>query len=166
MEWRPSGWSVCLPLLIFPCTIKSRSSSLALAHPCGLGNRAGKRLWSYHQKAFGALTMLFGHQEDQSAPKKLSDEVLVLLSVWSEVEIIYIRSSWCHCHPIISCFIKIQNGLNFCANLTRLSWKKRLLNRSFVFLQHQKAGVHATMPLHSGVRWCESRKDKACGKLF
>jgi len=27
MEWRPAGWSVCLPLLIFPCTIKSRSSS-------------------------------------------------------------------------------------------------------------------------------------------
>jgi len=25
--------SVCLPLLIFPCTIKSRSSLLALAHP-------------------------------------------------------------------------------------------------------------------------------------
>ena len=23
MEWRPAGWSVCLPLLIFPCTIKS-----------------------------------------------------------------------------------------------------------------------------------------------
>jgi len=27
MEWRPTGWSVCLPLLVFPCTIKSRSSS-------------------------------------------------------------------------------------------------------------------------------------------
>jgi len=33
MEWRPAGWSVCLPLLIFPCTIKSRSSLLAPAHP-------------------------------------------------------------------------------------------------------------------------------------
>jgi len=28
MEWRPAGWSVCLPVLIFPCTIKSRSSLL------------------------------------------------------------------------------------------------------------------------------------------
>ena len=28
MEWRPAGWSMCLPLLIFPCTIKSRSSLL------------------------------------------------------------------------------------------------------------------------------------------
>ena len=32
MEWRPAGWSVCLPLLISPCTIKSRSSLLAPAH--------------------------------------------------------------------------------------------------------------------------------------
>ena len=35
MEWRPAGWSVCLPLLIVLCTIKSRSSLLALAHPGG-----------------------------------------------------------------------------------------------------------------------------------
>jgi len=44
MEWRPSGWSVCLPLLIFPCTIKSTSSLLAPAHPGGLRKRAVKRL--------------------------------------------------------------------------------------------------------------------------
>jgi len=45
MEWRPSGWLVCLPLLIFPRTIKSRSSLLAPAHPGGPGKRAVKRLW-------------------------------------------------------------------------------------------------------------------------
>ena len=45
MEWRPAGWSVCLPLLIFPCTIKSRSSLLALAHLGGPGKRAVKWLW-------------------------------------------------------------------------------------------------------------------------
>jgi len=45
MEWRPAGWSVCLPLLIFPCTIKSRSSLLAPAQPGGHGKRAVKRLW-------------------------------------------------------------------------------------------------------------------------
>jgi len=44
MEWRLAGWSVCLPLLIFPCTIKSRSSLLAPAHPVGPGKRAVKRL--------------------------------------------------------------------------------------------------------------------------
>jgi len=45
MEWRPTGWSVCLPLSIFFCTIKSRSSLLALAHPGSPRKRAIKRLW-------------------------------------------------------------------------------------------------------------------------
>jgi len=45
MEWRPAGLSVCLPLLIFPCTIKSRSSLLAPTHPGGPGKRAVRRLW-------------------------------------------------------------------------------------------------------------------------
>jgi len=45
MEWRPAGWSVCLPLLIFPCNIKSRSSLLAPAHPGDPGKRSVKRLW-------------------------------------------------------------------------------------------------------------------------
>ena len=36
---------VSAPLLIFPCTIKSRSSLLAPAHPGGPGKRAVKRLW-------------------------------------------------------------------------------------------------------------------------
>ena len=40
MEWHPAGWSVCLPLLISPCTIKTRSSLLAPAHPGGPGKRA------------------------------------------------------------------------------------------------------------------------------
>ena len=45
MEWRPAGWSVCLPLSIFPCTVQSRSSLLALAHLGGPGKRAVNRLW-------------------------------------------------------------------------------------------------------------------------
>jgi len=45
MEWHPAGWSVCLLLLIFRCTIKSRSSLLAPPHPGGPGKRVVKRLW-------------------------------------------------------------------------------------------------------------------------
>ena len=44
-EWRPVGWSVCLPLLIFPCIIKSRNSLLAPTYPGGTGKTAVKRLW-------------------------------------------------------------------------------------------------------------------------
>jgi len=43
----------------------------------------------------------------------LSDEVLAWLSVCSEVQMICTWSNWCHSHPTISCFIKIQIGLTF-----------------------------------------------------
>ena len=44
---------------------------------------------------------------------KMSDEVLAWLSVWNEVQMTCIWSSWCHCHPIISRFLKIQNSFAF-----------------------------------------------------
>ena len=47
--------TVCLPLLIFPCTIKSRSSLLALAHLGGPGKRAIKRLWCW---CVGTITVV------------------------------------------------------------------------------------------------------------
>jgi len=43
--------------------------------------------------AFNALMQLVGHQEEHPACKKLSDGVLVWLSVWSEVHIVCIWSS-------------------------------------------------------------------------
>jgi len=43
--------------------------------------------------AFSALTLLVGRQEEHPACKKLTDEVLVWLSVWSEVQIVCIWSS-------------------------------------------------------------------------
>jgi len=54
----------------------------------------------------------------------LSGEVLAWLSVWSEVQVICIWSSWCHCHPIISCCSKIQNGLPFWCRLTKVVLEK------------------------------------------
>jgi len=30
-----------------------------------------------------------------------------------------IWSGWYHCHPVISCFIKIRNGLPICCQLTQ-----------------------------------------------
>jgi len=47
--------------------------------------------------AFSDLTLLVGHEEEHPSSKNLSDEVLVWLSVWSEVQIVCIWSSWCHC---------------------------------------------------------------------
>jgi len=50
---------------------------------------------------------LVEHREEHLACKKLSDEVLAWLAVWSEMQMI------CICHTIISSFIKIQIGLTF-----------------------------------------------------
>jgi len=44
-------------------------------------------------------------------PIKVSDEVW--LSVWNQLQIICIWSSWCRYHAIISCVIKIEIGLTF-----------------------------------------------------
>jgi len=43
---------------------------------------------------------------------------------------ICIWSNWCHCHPIISCFVKIQNGLPilFWCHLTQVVLENTLLN--------------------------------------
>jgi len=54
-------------------------------------------------------------------PVKLSGEKLAWLSVWSEVQMICIWSTWCHCNPIIFCSSKIQNSLLSAASLPRLS---------------------------------------------
>jgi len=35
------------------------------------------------------------------------------LFIGTKLQMICIWSSWCHCQPVISCFIKIQNGLTF-----------------------------------------------------
>ena len=86
------------------------------------------RLASDSDCPFSALTLLVGQQEGHPACKKLSVEVLAWLSVWSEVQMICIWSSWCHCYPIISCSSKIQNGLPFWCWLTQVVLEKRPLN--------------------------------------
>jgi len=71
-------------------------------------------LWVFYWYllAFSALKLLVGRQEEHLACKKLSDEVLAWLSVWIEVQMICIWSSWCHCHPVISCFNTRPTPLN------------------------------------------------------
>jgi len=49
-----------------------------------------------------------GVRKSMRPVKKLNYNMLLWLSVWRKVQIICIRSSWCHCHPIISCSVKIQ----------------------------------------------------------
>jgi len=62
---------------------------------------------------FCVLTVLVGRQEEDPADKTLRDEVLAWLSVCNEVQIIWVRSTRCQWHPIMSCVIKIRTGLTF-----------------------------------------------------
>jgi len=81
--------------------------------------------------AFNALPLLVWHQEEHPACKKLSDEVLWWLSVWSDVHIVCIWSSWCSCHPqtpssLVS--FKSRLVLPFWYQLTQVVLEKRPLN--------------------------------------
>jgi len=110
---------------------------------------------------YNALTLLFGHQEGRLACKKLSVGVLAWLSVWSEVQMICIWSSWCHCHPIMSCSSKIQIGLPFWCRLTQVVVEKRPLNgcssssSSIVWIHFLRvlALGDSVLPFPSGVWW-------------
>jgi len=50
--------------------------------------------------------------------------ILAWTSVWNEVPMICIWSSWCHCHLVISCSSKIHNGLRFWCQLTQVVLEK------------------------------------------
>jgi len=84
-------------------------------------------LRTYFQ-AFSELTLLVGRQEGHPAHKKLSDEVLVWLSVWSKVQMICIWSTWCHCHPSSLVSVKSRMVLSFWYQLTQVVLEKRPLN--------------------------------------
>ena len=87
--------------------------------------------WRHTVCAFTALTLLVGRQEEHLAYKKLNDEVLVWLSLWSEVQIVCIWSSWCHYHPqTLSSFASFKSRLvlPFWYRLTQVVLEKRPLN--------------------------------------
>jgi len=71
--------------------------------------------------ALSALTLLDEHQEEHPACKKLSDEVLAWLSVWSKVQMIYILST---ASPSSIALLNPDWFSLSCAGLPRLSWKK------------------------------------------
>jgi len=73
--------------------------------------------------------LLVGRQEGHPACEKLSGEILAGLSVWSEVQMICIWSSWCHCHSIISCSRSNTEWFTFLAPAYPGCSGKRPLNR-------------------------------------
>jgi len=63
---------------------------------------------------------------------------------------ICIWSSWCHCHPIISCSSIIQNSLPFWCRLTQVVLEKRPLNGcSVAVVCAQQANILQTSRIKS-----------------
>jgi len=78
-------------------------------------------------KFFRMLPQYFDQARKSIRPvKKLSDGVLVWLSVWSVVQMICIWSRWCHCHPSPLASVKSRMVYLSGAGLPRLSWKKAI----------------------------------------
>jgi len=76
--------------------------------------------------AFSALTLLVGRQEEHPACKKWVMRCWCGLSVWSEVQIVCIWSSWSHCiHKPHHHLPHLNPGCFYLsgADLPRLSWK-------------------------------------------
>ena len=91
------GISAIVTVIIFRLTVVAWSVCLSVGH-IGEPYKNGWIDWDT-MSAFSALTLLVGRQEGHPACKKLSGEVLVWLSVWSEVQTC-IWPSWCHCHSL------------------------------------------------------------------
>jgi len=79
-------------------------------------------------RALKAVTLLVGWQEGHPACRK--NWVVRYWLAWSGARCKWfcIWSSWCHCHPIISCSSKIQNDIPFWCQLTQVVLEKRPLN--------------------------------------
>jgi len=102
--------------------------------------------------AYSALTLLVGRQEGHPACKKLSGELLALLSVWSKVETC-IWPSWCHCHSLSLASVKTRLVLLFWYRPTWAVPEKGLLN-GCVFVSLVK------LPL------CMHTYDLSCGEFM
>jgi len=71
------------------------------------------------------------HRKSIRPVEKMSDGVLVWLSAWSELQIVCIWSSWCHCipNPQSLASFKSRLVLPLWYQLTHVVLEKRLLNR-------------------------------------
>jgi len=141
MPWilttNPAYYALLLPAQATPTWDRSRDRCIDYSSNCqaqlrssGVGGRVKVGdYWGGVIKAFSALTLLVGRQERHPACKNW------VVRYWhgyvcSKMQIICIWSSWCHCHPIISCSSKIQNGLPFWCRFTQGCPRKKAIKRS------------------------------------
>jgi len=124
-------------------------------------------IWHYWNvtRSYVSLGCRLLSWEDLVANKSINfllvcDEVLAWLSVWSEMHMICIWSSWCHCQSVISCFIEIQIGLTFlvlaypgCPGKQAVKWVSVCLSVCLCLLSDRRASVKELMPFSVVVQW-------------
>jgi len=92
------------------------------------------------------------------------------LALCSEVQMTCIWSRLCHCHPIIPCFIKIQNGLTFLVPAYQgcpgkkatkwVFWCNISINDSYV-INIRHLGCKKSLPLSPKILlWIKLRKEE------
>ena len=135
-----SSWCHCIPKphCLLPHLIQTGFTFLILAYPGCPGKDAVKRSvvvfykWTFSDCfVAGVPSVLWdcwlGGREGHPACKKLSDGVLVWLSVWNEVQTC-VWPSWCHCHSLSLASVKSRSVLPFWWQLTRVVLGKGPLN--------------------------------------
>jgi len=120
-----SGFEVEMKWIFLADHSKNISCSLLADRRVMVTEQTGQLFSVLHAHNFTKWFSKFAHLNT-----RLSGELLAWLSVWSNMQLICIWSSWCHCHLIISCSSKIQNGLPFWWRLTQVVLEKILLNCS------------------------------------
>jgi len=83
--------------------------------------------------AFSAWCCWLGGRKGIWPVKKLSDEVMAWLSVWSKVQMICIWSSWCHCHQSYVALLKSRMVLPFSYRFTKVVLEKAIKQVSTSF---------------------------------
>jgi len=120
MEWRPAGWSVCLPLLIFPCTIVHKFSGTG--SPRWSRKRTIKRLcvstqYKYHYMSASTT------EYKNFFPKTIKE--------WNNCSADLIESSFldifkdslvqCSCHSLLYCAVAGTHQCDTPLEVCRLS---------------------------------------------
>jgi len=125
---------VCLPLLISPYTIKSRSSLLAPAHPGCPGKRAVKRLCvCVRVCVIRYFLMAVGHLPKMVANSDSFSHHSVGRHCWLQQHMIW------HCPPTLSAIRTATDNVSYQCRLlmlARVLWVLLSLSTVFHFLGH------------------------------
>ena len=129
-----------------------------------------KYLWTYLSRLSVPWHFWLGGRKGIRPVKKLYGEVLVWLSVWSEVQT-WIWPSWCHCHLLFLASVKSRLVFTFLVLAHPGSPGKRAVKWVFVCVESSfTRKLHYSLVILFGwlclIRWCASAKTKDADNVY